>query len=69
MLDEMKKNEVLNNIMSLLENQSEKGYKKYGHLVRPNELDFEQWVDHASEEIIDLLVYLQCMKMAYKKEK
>ena len=65
----MKKNEVLNNIMTLLEHQTEKGFKKYGQLVNPDNLPFEQWVDHASEEIIDLLVYLQCVKMAYKKEK
>lgn len=65
-MEKVEENIVLNNVQQLLKNQTEKGVKKYGHTVNPESLEFIEWVDHASEEIADLLVYLQCMKEKHK---
>lgn len=59
---EINKNDVLNQVQELLKKQTEKGLEKYGQTVQPNELSTTEWLNHASEEIIDLLVYLQVLK-------
>ena len=65
-MEKVEENVVLNNVQQLLKNQTEKGLKKYGHTVNPDNLDFDSWVNHACEELIDLLVYLQCLKEKHK---
>jgi len=55
-------NEVLEAVQDKLKKQTEKGYKKYGTIVEPDRLPTVDWIDHAQEEIIDLLVYLECLK-------
>ena len=66
-MDEIQKNEVLHQVQQLLINQTEKGLKKYGTTVNPGELVPTEWIDHASEEIIDMLVYLQVLKVRLKQ--
>jgi hypothetical protein len=58
----MEYNETLRNVEALLRKQTEKGFKKYGVIVEPNRLNSVEWIDHAMEEIVDTLVYLQCLK-------
>ena len=60
-------NKILNNVHHLLHRQTAKGIEKYGKTVNANDYTTEQWIDHASEEIIDMLVYLQCMKQSIKE--
>ena len=55
-------NKTLVKVMQLLYNQTEKGIKKYGHAVDSDSLSDVQWIDHTMEELIDTLVYLQCLK-------
>ncbi len=55
-------NEVLTRVMQLLYKQTEKGVKKYGHAVEPDSLNDVEWITHAQEELIDALVYLECLK-------
>lgn len=55
-------NKTLVKVMQLLYNQTEKGIKKYGHSVNVDSLSDVQWIDHAMEELVDTLVYLQCLK-------
>lgn len=58
----MEYNETLRNVEALLRKQTEKGFRKYGVVVEPDRLTDVQWIDHAMEELIDTLVYLQCLK-------
>ena len=60
-------NKILNNVHHLLHSQTAKGIEKYGKTVNANDYTTEQWIDHASEEIIDMLVYLQCLKQSIKE--
>ena len=61
-MNEIKNNRILHSVQQLLTTQTEKGLSKYGTTVNPDNLTTTEWVDHASEEIIDLLVYLQVLK-------
>lgn len=58
----MEYNETLRNVEALLRKQTEKGFRKYGVIVQPDRLTDVQWIDHAMEELVDTLVYLQCLK-------
>lgn len=60
---EINNNQVLSQVHELLINQTKKGLEKYGQTVNPNGLSTTEWIDHASEEIVDLLVYLQVLKI------
>jgi hypothetical protein len=55
-------NDSLAKVMQLLYKQTEKGVRKYGHTVQADSLSHIQWIDHAMEELVDTLVYLQCLK-------
>lgn len=60
--NEITANEILRNIQDKFETQTEKGLAKYGHTVRPESLFTTDWINHAQEELIDALVYLECLK-------
>lgn len=60
--DEILVNPILRNIQDKFETQTEKGIAKYGNTVQPNNLEIDQWATHAQEELLDNLVYLECLK-------
>lgn len=66
---EIRRNEVLNEIQNKLINQTQKGLDKYGHTVQVDSLSTVEWIDHAIEETIDKLVYLTCIKKSLEREK
>lgn len=66
-VDEIKNNQVLTRVQELLINQTSKGLEKYGTTVDPESLTVSEWIDHASEEIVDFLVYLQVLKVKVKR--
>lgn len=49
-------------ILAKFEAQTRKGLEKYGQIVADNDLTVVEWIDHASEELIDYIVYLECLK-------
>jgi hypothetical protein len=67
-MQEIKTNEVLNAVSALLIKQTEKGVQKYGQAVTPANLTTIAWLEHAQEEIVDLLVYLECLKQKLLKD-
>lgn len=60
-------NDVLREVSSLLENQTAKGLAKYKTTVNAADYSLEGWINHAQEEIIDLLVYLTVIKRKYRE--
>lgn len=50
-------------ILEKFEAQTRKGLEKYGQTVANNNLSVVEWIDHASEELIDYIVYLECLKV------
>lgn len=61
-MQEIKTNTVLNAVNALLIKQTEKGVQKYGQSVTPAKLTTVAWLEHAQEELVDTLVYLECLK-------
>lgn len=60
--DALRGNQILKRVQNIVRKQTAKGIEKYGTSVQANDLTTVQWLDHASEEAADLLVYLQAMK-------
>ena len=54
--------QILSAIQEKFEAQTSKGVEKYGQTVAGNDLTAVEWVDHAIEEAIDHIVYLECLK-------
>jgi len=46
--------------------RSQVGIKKYGTTLERDDLSTEQWVDHAIEEAMDLVLYLTKLKTQLK---
>jgi len=53
---------IITNIKSIIDRQQEKGLKKYGKTVDQADLSIEEWIEHTQEEIVDTLIYLECIK-------
>lgn len=54
-------NPVLRAVQDVLDNQVAKGHAKYGTTVNPADYTTQQWINHASEEAMDFVVYLQTL--------
>lgn len=44
------------------ENRSQIGYKKYGTTLERNDLSLLEWLNHAQEEAMDLVLYIERIK-------
>jgi hypothetical protein len=53
---------IITNVKSIIDRQQEKGLKKYGKTVDQADLSIEEWIEHTQEEIVDTLIYLECIK-------
>lgn len=49
-------------VKSIIDAQQEKGFSKYGVYVDDADLSPEEWIEHAQEELADMMVYLECLK-------
>ncbi len=56
----MKENPVLSRIIRKIENQQEKGLRKYGEFVTLSSYSDIGWLEHLQQELIDALVYSEC---------
>ncbi|SFP10276.1 hypothetical protein [Salibacterium halotolerans] len=55
-------NAVLRNIKERLDKQTKKDLEKYGKTVNPDDYSVTGWIEHAQDELIDALVYLETLK-------
>lgn len=53
---------VKEKVKSIIDAQQEKGFNKYGVYVDDANLTATEWVEHAQEELADMMVYLECLK-------
>lgn len=58
----MEKIHAIDRVINIIERQQIKGYQKYGVTVDNAGLDVTQWIEHAQQEIADLLIYLEMVK-------
>lgn len=57
---------VQERVIAIIQAQQEKGLRKYGKTVDDAELSTAQWIQHAQEELVDCLVYLEKLKCKIK---
>lgn len=53
---------IVEAIIYKFRSRSELGIKKYGTTLDRNDLTQEEWLDHAIEECMDFILYLQKIK-------
>lgn len=56
------KDKIVQEIKDKFEQRSQLGIKKYGTTLERDDLSAEEWLNHAIEECMDLLLYLQRLK-------
>ena len=53
---------IVDNIMKKFYERSQVGQKKYGTTLENNNLEINEWIVHAQEELMDCLLYLEKLK-------
>lgn len=54
-------------VMNKFADRSEAGIKKYGTNLERNDLSTLEWINHAQEEAMDFVLYLEKLKEQYEK--
>jgi hypothetical protein len=62
MSDQPKYDSVVSSVISMFENRAKIGQVKYGQTLDRKDLSFLQWIQHAQEELMDGILYLEKMK-------
>jgi len=55
---------VVKSVIESFKQRSEAGILKYGKTLDRNDLTFLQWIQHAQEEMMDGILYLEKMKIS-----
>ena len=58
---------VKDKVKSIIDAQQDKGLSKYGVYVDEADLTAEEWIEHAQEELADMMVYLEYLKRKISK--
>lgn len=58
---------VVQAVVDKFRQRSEFGQIKYGTTLASNPLPLEGWIQHMQEELMDAILYLERLKMEYKK--
>lgn len=59
---EPKYDSVVSSIISKFEERARIGHIKYGKTLDRNDLSFLEWINHAQEELMDGILYLEKIK-------
>lgn len=62
----IKKDTIVKSVIDKFKNRSKVGIKKYGVTLDREDLSHEQWITHAQEEAMDLILYLEKLKTLNK---
>jgi len=54
-------------VMNKFAERSESGIKKYGTNLERNDLTTLEWINHAQEEAMDFVLYLERLREQYEK--
>ena len=57
------------NVLESFKKRSETGIKKYNTTLERNDLSTLEWLQHAQEEAMDFVLYLERLKQEYKLNK
>ena len=65
---EPKYDSVVTSVVSAFQKRAELGQLKYGKTLDRTDLTFLQWVQHAQEELMDAILYLEKLKLIAVRE-
>ncbi len=65
-MEEPKYDSIVSAVVSAFQKRAEIGQKKYGTTLDRNDLSFLQWIQHAQEELMDGILYLEKLKQTAK---
>jgi hypothetical protein len=54
---------IVQNVVNSFLKRSKSGIDKYGVTLDKNKLEFKEWLQHAQEEAMDMVLYLERAKM------
>ncbi len=58
---------IVTSVIKKFEKRAEEGKKKYGTDLDRNDLTVLEWINHAQEEHMDAILYLEKLKSFYKE--
>ena len=65
---EPKYDSVVSSVVSAFQKRAEIGQIKYGKTLDRNDLTFLQWIQHAQEELMDGILYLEKIKQTMESK-
>ena len=60
------KDSIVESVISKFKNRSNVGIQKYGTTLDRNDLTTLEWINHAQEEAMDFILYLEKLKQINK---
>jgi hypothetical protein len=63
----MKTDRIVIQVMHQIAERSERGLEKYGTNLERTDLETLDWIQHAQEEAMDFVLYLERLKHQYEK--
>ena len=57
---------IVTSVIEQFKARSEFGEKKYGVNMDRNDLNFDEWVTHMKEELMDAILYLEKLEKIHK---
>ena len=64
----MKLDSIVTSVIKQFEERSIKGKEKYGTDLDREDLSLLEWIEHAKQEHMDAILYLEKIKQQYLKE-
>jgi hypothetical protein len=64
----MKLDSIVTSVIKQFEERSIQGKEKYGTDLDRNDLTLLEWIEHAKQEHMDAILYLEKIKQQYLKE-
>lgn len=62
-----KEDSIVERVINQFKERSEAGIKKYGTTLDRNDLNTLEWINHAQQEAMDFVLYLEKLKSEYMK--
>ena len=62
------KDSIVESVINQFKERSAVGIKKYGTTLDRNDLNFLEWVEHAKQEAMDFILYLEKLKQEWKQK-
>ena len=59
---------IVKSINEKLVDRAEVGYGKYGHTMDRDDLTEVEWITHAQEELLDMLLYMEKLRVELKNK-